>query len=112
STQRAPMAVIEQSLGLTGDHSGILGSRQVLIVEGGGDAVVLHKLSGLLKAAGKEGLSDRIHLWPADGGSKTPMYAGFAIGQGWGAGVRRANDGAGEPATSRSSERCGASSPR
>lgn len=104
STQRAPMAVIEQSLGLTGDHSGILGSRQVLIVEGGGDAVVLHKLSGLLKAAGKEGLSDRIHLWPADGASKTPMYAGFAIGQGWDAGVLLDNDEAGEKAKTKITE--------
>jgi predicted ATP-dependent endonuclease of OLD family len=87
SSQRAPMAVIEQSLGLTGDHSGIFGSRQVLIVEGGGDTVVLQKLSGLLKAADKEGLSDKIHLWAAHGAPKTPMYAGFAIGQGWDAGV-------------------------
>lgn len=104
STQRAPMAVIEQSLGLTGDHSGILGSQQVLIVEGGGDAVVLHKLSGLLKAAGKEGLSDRIHLWPADGASKTPMYAGFAIRQGWDAGVLLDNDEAGEKAKAKITE--------
>lgn len=104
SSQRAPMAVIEQSLGLTGDHSGILGSRQVLIVEGGGDAVVLHKLSGLLKAAGKEGLSDKIHLWPADGASKTPMYAGFAIGQGWDAGVLLDSDEAGEKAKDKISE--------
>jgi predicted ATP-dependent endonuclease of OLD family len=34
STQRAPMAVIELSLGLTGDMSGLLGTRQTLIVEG------------------------------------------------------------------------------
>lgn len=104
SSQRAPMAVIEQSLGLTGDHSGILGSRQVLIVEGGGDAVVLHKLSGLLTAAGKEGLSDKIHLWPADGASKTPMYAGFAIGQGWDAGVLLDSDEAGEKAKAKITE--------
>lgn len=104
SSQRAPMAVIEQSLGLTGDHSGILGSRQVLIVEGGGDAVVLQKLSGLLNAAGKVGLSDRIHLWPADGASKTPMYAGFAIGQGWDAGVLLDNDEAGEKAKAKITE--------
>lgn len=104
STQRAPMAVIEQSLGLTGDHSGILGSRQVLIVEGGGDAVILHKLSGLLKAAGQNGLSDRIHLWPADGASKTPMYAGFAIGQGWDAGVLLDSDEAGEKAKTKIAE--------
>lgn len=104
SSQRAPMAVIEQSLGLTGDHSGIFGSRQVLIVEGGGDAVVLQKLSGLLKSAGKEGLSDRIHLWPADGASKTPMYAGFAIGQGWDAGVLLDSDEAGNKAKAKIDE--------
>lgn len=104
SSQRAPMAVIEQSLGLTGDHSGILGSRQVLVVEGGGDAVVLQKLSGLLKAAGKDSLSDRIHLWPADGASKTPMYAGFAIGQGWDAGVLLDSDEAGNKAKAKIDE--------
>lgn len=98
SSQREPMAVIEQSLGLTGDHSGILGSRQVLIVEGGGDAVVLQKLSGLLKAAGKEGLSDKVYLWPAHGAPKTPMYAGFAIGQGWDAGVLLDSDDEGNKA--------------
>lgn len=104
SSQRAPMAVIEQSLGLTGDHSGILGSRQVLVVEGGGDAVVLQKLSGLLKAAGKEGLSDKIHLWPAHGAPKTPMYAGFAIGQGWDAGVLLDSDEEGNKAKSKIDE--------
>ncbi|MAN13140.1 MAG: hypothetical protein CL945_00175 [Dinoroseobacter sp.] len=95
SSQREPMAVIEQSLGLTGDHSGILGSRQVLIVEGGGDAVTLQKLSGLLKADGKQGLSDKVYLWPAHGAPKTPMYAGFAIGQGWDAAVLLDSDEAG-----------------
>lgn len=95
SSQREPMAVIEQSLGLTGDQSGLLSNRQVLIVEGGDDAVILHKLSGLLNASGKEGLSDRIYLWPARGASKTPMYAGFAIGQGWDAGVILDTDDAG-----------------
>lgn len=98
SAQREPMAVIEQSLGLTGDQSGLLGNRQVLIVEGGDDAVILHKLSGLLKAAGKDGLSDRIYMWPAHGASKTPMYAGFAIGQGWDAGVLLDTDKAGHAA--------------
>jgi hypothetical protein len=95
SSQRGPMAVIEQSLGLTGDQSGLLGSRQVLIVEGGDDAVILHKLSGLLRAEGLECLSDRVYLWPAHGASKTPMYAGFAIGQGWDAGVLLDTDEAG-----------------
>jgi len=98
SSQREPMAVIEQSLGLTGDQSGILSNRQVLIVEGGDDTVVLNKLSGLLKTEGKEGLSDRVYLWPAHGAQKTPMYAGFAIGQGWDAGVLLDSDEAGNQA--------------
>jgi energy-coupling factor transporter ATP-binding protein EcfA2 len=98
SSQREPMAVIEQSLGLTGDQSGILGNRQVLIVEGGDDTVVLNKLSGLLRADGKEGLSDRVYMWPAHGAQKTPMYAGFAIGQKWDAAVLLDSDAAGNEA--------------
>ncbi len=82
SSQRAPMAVIELSLGLTGEMSGLLGTRQTLIVEGGDDALVLHKLSGILRSEGKPHLSDRIYLWPARGAPKTPMYAAFAVGQG------------------------------
>jgi energy-coupling factor transporter ATP-binding protein EcfA2 len=104
SSQREPMAVIEQSLGLTGDQSGLLSNRQVLIVEGGDDAIVLHKLSGLLRASGKRGLSDRIYLWPAHGASKTPMYAGFSIGQGWDAGVLLDNDEAGNKARTKIDE--------
>jgi predicted ATP-dependent endonuclease of OLD family len=87
SSQRAPMAVIELSLGLTGDMSGLLGTRQTLIVEGGDDALILHKLSGILRGEGKPHLSDRIYLWPARGAPKTPMYAAFAVGQGWDSGV-------------------------
>jgi energy-coupling factor transporter ATP-binding protein EcfA2 len=87
SSQRAPMAVIELSLGLTGDMSGLLGTRQTLIVEGGDDALILHKLSGILRSESKPHLSDRIYLWPARGASKTPMYAAFAVGQGWDSGV-------------------------
>lgn len=104
SSQKEPMAVIEQSLGLTGDQSGLLSNRQVLIVEGGDDAVVLHKLSGLLKVSGKEGLSDRLYLWPAHGAAKTPMYAGFAIGQGWDAGVLLDSDLAGNEAKEKINE--------
>ncbi|MDZ7794933.1 MAG: hypothetical protein U5P10_14945 [Spirochaetia bacterium] len=78
SSQRAPMAVIELALGLTGDMSGLLGTRQTLIVEGGDDALILHKLSGILREDGKAHLSDRIYLWPARGAQKTPMYADFA----------------------------------
>jgi hypothetical protein len=87
SSQRAPMAVIELVLGLTGDMSGLLGTRQTLIVEGGDDALILYKLSGLLRAAEKPHLSERIYLWPALGASKTPMYAAFAVGQRWDSGV-------------------------
>jgi energy-coupling factor transporter ATP-binding protein EcfA2 len=87
SSQRAPMAVIELSLGLTGGMSGLLGNRQTLIVEGGDDALILHKLSGILRDEGKQHVSDRIYLWPARGAPKTPMYAAFAVGQGWDSGV-------------------------
>ena len=104
SSQREPMAVIEQSLGITGDQSDLLSNRQVLIVEGGDDAVILHKLSGLLTAGGKEGLSDRVYMWPAHGASKTPMYAGFAIGQGWDAGVLLDSDDAGNAAKAKIDE--------
>lgn len=98
SSQRAPMAVIELSLGLTGDMSGLLGTRQTLIVEGGDDALILHKLSGILRGEGKAYLSDRIYLWPARGASKTPMYAAFAVGQGWDSGVLLDTDGEGHAA--------------
>jgi energy-coupling factor transporter ATP-binding protein EcfA2 len=87
SSQPAPMAVIELALGLTGDMSGLLGTRQTLIVEGGDDALVLHKLSGILRSESKPHLSDRIYLWPARGAPKTPMYAAFAVGHGWDSGV-------------------------
>lgn len=98
SSQRAPMAVIELSLGLTGDMSGLLGSRQTLIVEGGDDALILYKLSGILGAGGKSSLSDRIYLWPAHGAPKTPMYAAFAVGQGWDSGVLLDTDPEGQEA--------------
>jgi len=98
SSQRAPMAVIELSLGLTGDMSGLLGTRQTLIVEGGDDALILHKLSGILRGEGKVHLSDRIYLWPARGASKTPMYAAFAVGQGWDSGVLLDTDAEGHAA--------------
>lgn len=98
SAQKGPMAVIEMSLGLTGDMSGLLGHRQTLIVEGGDDALILHKLSAILKSDGKEGLSDRVYLWPSRGAPHTPMYAAFAIGQKWEAGVLLDTDGAGTEA--------------
>jgi hypothetical protein len=98
SSQSAPMAVIESSLGLTPDLSGMLGNRKVLIVEGGTDALILSKLSGLLTKEGKVGLSDHIYLWVAETSTKTPMYAAFAIGQRWHAGVLLDTDDAGHKA--------------
>jgi len=98
SSSRAPMAVIERSLGLTGDLSGMLGNRKVLIVEGGSDALIIQKLSGLLSKKGK-GLSDHVFLWPAQTASKTPMYAAFAIGQKWDAGVLLDTDAEGHTAS-------------
>lgn len=97
SSSRAPMAVIERSLGLTGALSGMLGNRQVLVVEGGSDALIMQKLSGLLSKNGK-GLSDHVFLWPAQSASKTPMYAAFAIGQKWDAGVLLDTDAEGNAA--------------
>lgn len=98
SSQRSPMAVIEARLGLTGDLSGLLGARQTLIVEGGDDALILQKLSGMLERHGKQGISDRIYLWPAEGASKTPMFAGFCIGSHWDAAVLLDSDKEGQDA--------------
>ena len=98
SSQSAPMAVIESALGLTPDLSGMLGNRKVLIVEGGTDALILSKLSGLLSKGGKVGLSDHIYMWPAQTSTKAPMYAAFAIGQRWDAGVLLDTDEAGHQA--------------
>lgn len=98
SSQSAPMAVIESALGLTPDLSGMLGNRKVLIVEGGTDVLVLSKLSGLLTKGDKVGLSDHIYMWPAQTSTKAPMYAAFAIGQRWDAGVLLDTDEAGHKA--------------
>lgn len=98
SSQSAPMAVIESALGLTPDLSGMLGNRKVLIVEGGTDALILSKLSGLLAKEDKVGLSDHIYMWPAQTSTKAPMYAAFAIGQRWDAGVLLDTDEAGHQA--------------
>jgi hypothetical protein len=81
------MAVFEMSLGLTGNMTGLLGNRRTLIVEGGDDALLIDKLSAVLRRSGKEGLSDSIYLWLAQGAPKTTMYAAFAIGQGRDSGV-------------------------
>lgn len=105
SKQSGPMAVVEKSLGLTGSLSGMLGRRQVLIVEGGIDALIIYKLGGLLSRNGK-GLSDNIYLWPAQTATKTPMYAAFAIGQGWDAGVLLDSDAEGREAAKKINEVC------
>ncbi|MEO9684848.1 ATP-dependent nuclease, partial [Tateyamaria sp.] len=104
SKQRAPMAVIESALGLTSDLSGMLGNRKVLIVEGGTDALILSKLSGLLKSGDRVGLSDQIYMWPAQTSTKAPMYAAFAIGQRWDAAVLLDTDDAGNTAKEKISE--------
>ena len=96
SSQAAPMVVIETALGLTPDLSGMLGNRKVLIVEGGTDALILHKLSGLFAASKKPSLSDQIYLWSSQTATKVPMYAAFAIGQRWNAAVLLDSDGAGK----------------
>ncbi len=104
SAQPAPMAVIESSLGLTPDLSGMLGNRKVLIVEGGTDALIINKLSGILSKAGKTGLSEQIYLWPAQTSSKAPMYVAFALGQRWDAAVLLDSDEAGNVARAKINE--------
>lgn len=106
SRQREPMMVVEAALGLTAGMSGLLGARQNLIVEGVDDWVVLNKLSGLAKASGQSGLSDRIFLVAANGAAKTPMYASFFAGNGWDSGVLLDLDDAGEQARRKIGELC------
>jgi hypothetical protein len=98
SSQEAPMAVIDMSLGLTGNMAGLLSNRRTLIVEGGDDALLMRELSAVLRRSEFEGLSDSIYLWPAQGAPKTPMYAAFEIGQGWDSGVLLDSDLAGNQA--------------
>jgi predicted ATP-dependent endonuclease of OLD family len=98
SSQKEPMMVIEQILGLSGAMGGLLGYRQNLVVEGEDDVVILEKFSGLFQHSKEEGLSDRIFLIPAKGTSKTPMYAGFLVGNKFDAGVLLDSDSEGESA--------------
>lgn len=98
SRQKLPMMIVEARLGLTGSMSGLLGNRQTLIVEGGDDALILHKLSGVLHKSGNEGLSDRIYLFPAETASKTPMAAAFMVGNKWDSGVLLDSDEEGHKA--------------
>lgn len=104
SSQRVPMMLIESRLGLSSGLGGLLGARQTLVVEGGDDALILQKLSGLLSRSGKEGLSDRLYLWPAHGASKTPMYAGFLVGNKFDAGVLLDSDDEGRKARAKIGE--------
>ncbi|MGB5438031.1 MAG: hypothetical protein WBN90_00055 [Gammaproteobacteria bacterium] len=98
STQKEPMMVIESALGIGGGMSGLLQSRQILIVGSGVDAVILHKLSGIIEHFGENGLADRIFLLPASGVPQTPMYAGFMVGNEWDAGVLLDSDIEGQEA--------------
>lgn len=104
SAQRAPMAVIELALGLTGDMAGLLGSRQTLIIEGADEAVIMHKLSGILRGHGRIHLSDKIYLWPAQGALRSPMYAAFALGHRWDSGALLDSDPEGLAAKKRIDE--------
>jgi hypothetical protein len=104
SSQRVPMMLIESRLGLSASMQGLLGNRQTAVVEGGDDALILQKLSGLLVKSGKPGLSERIYLWPAHGASKTPMYAGFLVGQKFDAAVLLDSDKEGHEAKAKIQE--------
>lgn len=104
SSQRMPMMVIEACLGLSAEMSGLLGNRQTLIVEGGADALILHKLSNVLTSAGLPGLSERIYLWPAEGAAKTPMFAGFLVGHKFDGGVLLDSDAEGNAARDKINE--------
>ena len=105
SSKATPMAVIEISLGLSPDLSGMLGNRKVLVIEGGIDDLILRKLSGLMKTSGRTGLADEIYLWIAGSASKTPMYAAFCIGQKWAASVLLDSDKAGQEAAKKIKEK-------
>jgi predicted ATPase len=83
TSSRSPMMVIEASLGLSPEMSGLLGNRRTLIVEGQDDSTVLRKLSALFEQAGKPCIPENVFMWPAQGAAKAPMYAGFILGHGW-----------------------------
>lgn len=98
SPSRQPMMVIEAALGLSPSMSDLFGHRRTLIVEGTDDFVILNKLSGLFAKSGEDALPSEVYLWPAQGASKSPMYAGFLIGHGWKGGVLLDSDDAGRTA--------------
>ncbi len=101
SAQPAPMAVIEARLGLAGDDSRFLDQRHSLVVEGGDSALLLRQLSDLLERSGKEGLSNRIHVWPAESAAKMPMYVGYLLGRDCHAAILLDNDSEGLAARAR-----------
>jgi energy-coupling factor transporter ATP-binding protein EcfA2 len=83
TTARSPMMVIEASLGLSPEMSGLLGNRRTMIVEGQDDSTIMRKLSALFEAAGEPCIPENVFLWPAQGAAKAPMYAGFILGHEW-----------------------------
>jgi hypothetical protein len=80
---RSPMMVIEASLGLSPEMSGLLGNRRTMIVEGQDDSTILRKLSALFEASAQSCIPENVFLWPAQGAAKAPMYAGFILGHEW-----------------------------
>ena len=101
SDQRPPMAVIESRLGLSGDPSAFLDHRHSLIVEGGDAALLIRQLSDLLERSGKEGLSNRVHIWTAESAAKMPMFVSYLLGRGCSAAVLLDSDSEGQSARSR-----------
>ena len=49
-------------------------------------------------------MPEDVYLWPAQGASKSPMYAGFLIGHGWRGGVLLDSDDAGRTAAKKIKE--------
>jgi energy-coupling factor transporter ATP-binding protein EcfA2 len=98
SSQRVPMMVIEQALGLSAGMSGLLGARKNVVVEGITDVLVIHKLAGVIEKSGGQGIRDDVYLIPAKGASKTPMYAGFMMGNRIPSAILLDSDEAGEEA--------------
>ena len=98
SAQKAPMAVIEMSLGLTGNMSGLLSNR--LTPDSRGWRRCAADQQAVSRTAHKrQARPVRLDL-PVAGARlpNTPMYAAFAIGQGWDSGVLLDSDRAGNEA--------------
>jgi len=101
TTSRSPMLVIEASLGLSPEMSGLLGRRKTLIVEGQDDSTILWKLSKLFDDADKPAIPEDVFIWPAQGAQKSPMYAGFLLGHHWKGGCLLDGDEEGKAAKSK-----------